>query len=122
MFGWLRRKPAPLTPESLWQVAIDDGAIHVTDDKGGRSSVAIRNLSGVAIETNDSGPWGADLWWLLFDADDRMACAVPEGATGAQALIDVVMALPGFNHQAMTKAMRSTANASFALWRAPERR
>lgn len=122
MFGWLRRKPAPLSPESLWRVTIDDDAIHVMDDQGGRSAVAIRDLSGVAIETNDSGPWGIDLWWLLFDADDRMAGAVPQGATGEQALIDFAMTLPDFDHQKMTKAMRSTANASFALWRAPDRR
>ena len=37
------------------------------------------------IETNDSGPFGADVWWLLFGADDRIAVAFPQGATGEQA-------------------------------------
>lgn len=116
MFGWLRRKPPP-PPESLWTVALDGERIAVTEPDGKVESVGKDALSAIVVETNDSGPWGIDLWWLLFGPDDRLACAVPGGATGETALVDFVSALPGFSHAAMIKAMGSTANARFPLWR-----
>jgi hypothetical protein len=98
-------------------VSVAEDAIHVVDERGGAKSVRKSDLSGVAVETNDSGPWGADVWWLLFGRDDRLECAFPQGATGEQAALDYLMALPSFDHCEMTNAMRSTDNAVFPLWR-----
>lgn len=118
VFDWLfRRKQVRLEPESRWTVAIDQASITVTDPSGQRKDVATDELSGVLIETNDSGPWGADLWWLLFGDDDRVACMFPQGATGESEAIDYLMSLPAFDHQEMTLAMRSTDNAVFPVWR-----
>jgi len=75
------------------------------------------DLSGVAIQTNDTGPWGADVWWLLFGCNDQLSCAFPQGATGESALIDYLFALPSFDHGEMIKAMTSTENVTFAVWR-----
>jgi len=125
MFGWFRKVLARvqpktgLYPESRWHVGLDEETIGITDGDGGSRSLALRDLSGVVIETNDSGPWGADLWWLFFGVDDRLACAFPQGATGEQALIDHLMGLPGFDHGAMIQAMGSTENAVFPVWRKP---
>ena len=116
MFGWLRRKTPP-PPESEWTVAVDDGRISVVGPDGAITSVDRAGLSAIVIETNDSGPWGIDLWWLLFGPDDLLACAVPGGATGETALLDFVRALPGFSYEQMIEAMRSTANATCPLWR-----
>jgi hypothetical protein len=117
MFGWLKRKrqPARLDPESRWIVEADEHRIIVTDPAGETSSVEEGDLCAIAIETNDSGPWGADLWWLLFGAE-TLACAFPQGATGEQKMIDYLTALPSFNHEEMAKAMASTANAVFPVW------
>jgi len=117
MFGWFKRKRRPLEPESRWIVDVDGEWITIRDEAGGVKSVAKDDLSGVAIETNDSGPWGADVWWLLFDGSDRLACAFPQGATGEEAAIDYVTALPAFDHGQMVQAMTSTANAVFPVWR-----
>lgn len=117
MFGWFRKKQSPLQPEGKWIVAIDDSRISVSDDSGQMRSVDKSDLSGVAVETNDRGPWGADVWWLLFDANDRMACAFPQGAKGENAAIDWLTALPSFDYGEMIKAMGSTDNAVFAVWR-----
>lgn len=89
----------------------------MTDDRGQTRSVVTDDLSGVAIETNDSGPWGADVWWLLFGVNDQLVCAYPQGATGEQAVIDLLMALPSFDHSEMSRAMCSTGNATFPVWR-----
>jgi predicted tellurium resistance membrane protein TerC len=106
-----------LDPEARWTVALDEAAIHVTDPAGETAVLARADLSGVALETNDSGPWGADVWWLLFGADETVACAFPQGAGGEDALVAMLVALPGFDHDALIDAMASTGNALFALWR-----
>lgn len=122
MFGWLRKfGSSPTPPEARWVVAVDDEAIRVSDEAGGTRAVAKSELAGVAIETNDSGPWGADVWWLLFGAADELACAFPLGATGEKAAVDYLTALPGFDHEQMVKAMGSTDNRLFRVWRRPDR-
>ena len=64
----------------------------------------------MAISTNDSGPWGADFWWLLYGKDGELACAFPEMATGDKEAADMLIALPGFDfeafgHAAMTQTV-----------------
>ena len=79
MFGWFRKASKNLRPESRWSVSLTEGQIVVTGPDGNASQVAEMDLSGIVIETNDSGPWGADVWWLLFGVDDLMACAYQIG-------------------------------------------
>ncbi|MBY0519766.1 MAG: hypothetical protein K2P79_05000 [Sphingomonas sp.] len=117
MFGWLNKRKAGLQPEAKWVVQIDPAHIRVADPEGRATTLAKAELSGVAIETNDSGPWGADLWWLLFGAGDQLTCTFPGGATGEAALLDYLTGLPEFDHAQMALAMCSTANAVFPLWR-----
>jgi len=118
MFGWFKR-PARLEPEAKWLISIQQDIIRVADETGSPAALPAGELSAVAIETNDTGPWGADLWWMLFDADDKLACAFPQGATGEEAVVSYLSSLPGFDHEAMMRAMRSTGNAVFPLWRRP---
>ena len=117
MFGWLKKKRPQLEPEAKWVVVVDEVAIRVTDDTGATKALSKSELSGVIIETNDTGPWGTDVWWLLFGANDQIACTFPQGATGESAMIDYLSALPSFDHGEMIKAMRSTSNAVFPVWR-----
>ena len=116
LFGWLKRRPSALMPESLWVVEIEDGRCTVADQKGQTRSVALSELDRVIIETNDTGPWGADFWWLLFERDGNLACAFPQGATGEKEAMDTFMALPGFDHGQLGQAIRSTNNALFTVW------
>jgi len=120
MFGSFIKPPARLEPESKWRLAIDDDRISVRDEAGALKSIAKAELSGVAIETNDTGPWGADVWWLLFGSGGQLICAFPQGATGEQAAVDYFLQLPSFDHDRMTEAMRSTSNAVFPVWRRPD--
>lgn len=117
MLGWFKKKPARLEPESKWVIATSEDTFQVTDHAGNTRVLSKSDLSGVAIETNDTGPWGEDVWWLLFGASDQPACAFPQGATGEAALIDYLSGLPAFDHGEMIKAMSSTGNAVFPVWR-----
>ncbi|MGR4867143.1 hypothetical protein [Caulobacter sp. LARHSG274] len=105
-------------PEAAYIVSFDGTVIAVSDPDKQMHQLPISDLRGVIIETDDSGPWGADLWWLLFGADDRVAVAFPNGATDEQVVIDRLMELPGFDFEAMTRAMSSTDVAVFPVWRA----
>jgi len=53
-------------------------AISIWDHLGQNRSVSERALSGSVIETNDSGPVGADGWWLLFGPEDPVIERRPE--------------------------------------------
>lgn len=120
---WSGRKKKPvsqLNPESLWTVTSDDGAYQVVTPEGDIQRLAATDLSGVAVETNDTGPWGADVWWLLFGSQDKLICSFPQGATGEQPMINRLMTLPGFDHDAMVRAMSSTGNANFPVWRSTD--
>lgn len=117
MFGWWRKRRIRPQPEARWIVVLGAEHIQVTDDQGAIRRMAMVDLRGVAIETNDCGPWGADMWWLLFGADDRVACLYPQGATGEGAMLDYLCALPGFDFGEMARAMGSTDNAVFPVWR-----
>lgn len=116
MFGWFKKKKPSLQPEARWQVALDSDRISVRDDAGQTASVVKEELSGVAIATNDSGPWGADVWWLLFDSDHQLVCTYPQGAAGEETALNYLTALPSFDHGEMIRAMASTDNATFVVW------
>ena len=74
------------------------------------------DLTSVAIETNDTGPGGADVWWLLFRTG-QTACAFPQGATGETVVLKLLMALPEFDQSETIKAMGCTSNSTFIVWR-----
>jgi hypothetical protein len=122
MFGWFARKPEKakrLMPEGKWFLECEGDVLRAVDDKQGVKQLAKSDLTGVIIETNDTGPWGADVWWLLFGPSDQVAVAYPQGATGEDAMLTYLMSLPGFDSEKMTEAMRSTRNAVFPVWRRP---
>ncbi|WP_066555630.1 hypothetical protein [Croceicoccus bisphenolivorans] len=120
--NWLKsfidrfRKPRGLHPESLWIVSANEAGFRATDQTGKTVFAPREDLKTVAIATNDSGPWGADVWWLLYGADGQLACGFPQGATGEKKVLDALMELPGFDEQEMIKAMGCTSNATFIVW------
>src|SRR5688572_4567481 len=79
--GRARRVPR----EAAWVVSIEDDKIRVADPAGEVRGIVKQELAAVLIETNDSGPWGSDFWWLLLAANKNLACAFPQGATGEKA-------------------------------------
>ena len=70
------------------------------------------------VVTNDTGPFGSDIWWLLLGRRENTGCTFPCGASGEKAFLDLVLALPGFKNEVFIQAMGSTSNAQFCCWRA----
>lgn len=107
-----------LYPECLFVVTVSDSEIINQRPDGVIERLAMKDLKEVAIETNASGPWGADVWWLLTGSSPDARCAYPGGATGEQRMLQWLQALPGFDDKSVIAAMGSTANARFVCWRA----
>jgi hypothetical protein len=108
-----------LRPESNFVVTVDDRRIVCRHPSGDEKAVAWDDLDTVVIETNDTGPWGADVWWLLLGRDGSH-CAIPQGASGEAALLDRLQALPGFDNTPFIAAMGCTENRRFLCWRRPQ--
>jgi hypothetical protein len=73
------------------------------------------DLQEVGILTTDDGPWAEDVYWMLLSKND--GCAVPGGAQGMKELLARLQQLPGFNNEAVIKAMGSTTHNKFVCWR-----
>ena len=95
-------------------VEFDDIGVSAAFPSGETQTISWHDVTCVAIETNDSGPWGADVWWLLEGKAHRVA--YPQGATGDSMLDQFSSRFPGFSDSAVIAAMGSTANARFVCW------
>jgi len=139
-FDWLKRRVRPvvsmpepvpamaeappasapaLEPESRWRVGCEDDLLWAIDPEGKRREVAVSQLSGIAVETNESGPVGLDFWWLFYGPDEDVAFVLPLGASGEGAMVDRIAALPGFRHDAYATAIRSTDIETHVIWQRP---
>jgi len=111
LFDFFRRKR---NPDRI--VITDDSVTRLRPD-GVQEAVRWDDLVEVGIVTTDEGPWSEDVFWILMASDRKTGCAVPQGAEGADKLLEALQKLPGFDNGAVIKAMGSTSNARFVCWR-----
>lgn len=107
-----------LYPECMFTVTVTGSQISVTRPDSGSQALLLSDLQEVAIVTNDSGPVGADVWWVISAKSTAQGCTFPAGATGEQDVLRFVQGLPGFNNERFIQAMGSTSNAKFVCWSA----
>jgi len=98
--------------EIQYQVNVTDESFSVTNPDGKSSSVALAKITSIIVETNDSGPWGMDVWFIVMGGKDGEFCTYPMRATNDSVALDYFSSLPGFK----LKGMDSTANAQFVCW------
>ena len=85
---------------------------------GGKSErVAWADLTRVWILTTDEGPFVEDSFWVL-EGGNGEGCVVGNEEMPGE-LLDRLMALPGFNHDTMIKAMGTADDGRFECWKAP---
>ena len=115
---WQRTHREALMFERQIHVTWDDASVSVKFPSGEIQTIAWGAVSRVAIETNDSGPWGADVWWLLEGCKSRVA--YPQAATGDEEMLEELpRRFPGFSQEAVIRAMGCTDNARFVCWERP---
>jgi len=101
-------------PERKIIISLGPEVISATYPNGTVESASIQSLNTVEVHTDDSGPWGADVWFIFASASGD--CRFPQGATGEKEALDFMFALPGFDNEQFIKAMGSTSNAVFPCW------
>jgi hypothetical protein len=88
------------------RVLFDNLMITNSSADGETQSVRWDDLQEIVILTTDDGPTAEDVYWMLLGANSR--CAVSGGAQGMNELLLRLQKLPGFNNEAVIKAMGST--------------
>ena len=111
LFDLFRRKRQPE------RVVITADSVTRFRGDGVQESVRWDDLVEVGIITTDEGPWFEDVYWVLKASDRKSGCAVPQCAEGSNKLLEALQKLPGFDNEAVIKAMGSTSNARFVCWR-----
>jgi len=117
--AWWKRKRQEHRDSLMFEravvVSFDEKLVSAKFPTGAKQTIAWQAVHRVAIETNDSGPWGADVWWLLEGKENRVA--YPQGATGdPEMLLQYPIRFPEFNDATVIKAMGCTSNARFVCW------
>ena len=100
--------------ERKWTVRVTDTSVSCERPNREIESVRWDDLKLVGIETTDEGPYLADVFWYLVG--EQSSCLVPLGASGENALVERLQALPGFDNEALIEAMSSTSNRKFVCW------
>ncbi|MFL9840231.1 hypothetical protein ABS767_04585 [Sphingomonas sp. ST-64] len=96
-------------------MSISDQEIVICDDTGTQRALSLPDLHRVVIATDDSGPWGADVIYLLYSAGDDPVCLFPLEAAGCDAFVAWMSEQPGFDARELGKAMAATHVASFVV-------
>lgn len=100
-------------PERKTHVTITASGLEVSTPGQELQRIAWADVRRILVETNASGPWGADVWWILESGESR--CYFPQGATGENAAVaEMTRRFPRFE----VKGMNSTKNATFVCWEA----
>jgi len=97
--------------EEKWVVELKDNRLSVTTPAHENAQILFDQIKGVAIETNDTGPFGSDVIWHI--SDGKVTIQFPMGATGERQAIYALQQLDGFDNQAVIDAMACTENRVF---------
>lgn len=66
------------------------------------------------IRTNDSGPWGWDVWFVLVGTRDELS--FPLGASGEDDVLTKVEKVTGNSRNDLIDGMNCTENRTFVTW------
>ncbi len=107
----------PAKPGPLDRVSFSDQEVaHVRPD-GVEEKIRWDDLHEVGILTTDEGPCQEDVFFMLLDRERSGGCSVPQSCEGIKELLHRLQQLPGFDNEAVIKAMTSTSNARFVCWK-----
>lgn len=94
----------------------DESITHIRHD-GKTETLRWDQLEEVGILTTSDGPHADDVFWVLLGPGRTSGCGIASSATGMDALLARLQRLPGFDNEAVVRAMGSATNARFVCWR-----
>ncbi|MQA62852.1 MAG: hypothetical protein GEU86_15485 [Actinophytocola sp.] len=98
-------------------VTVDDTGVRRVLADGSEESVTWEQLASVVIRVIPEGPWKEDVF-LMLASTDGTGTAVPSGDPAADALIERLQTLPGFDNERFIEAMTTDADEAYVVWRA----
>lgn len=101
-------------------MTFDEDAVTRWKPDGAVQRVRWDDLVAVAVVTSGGGPWEDDVLWMLTAREGVEGCTVPGQAAGTEQLLERLQRLPGFDDEAVIRAMGSTEFAFFPCWSRPE--
>ncbi|MGQ0673144.1 MAG: hypothetical protein ACT4N2_09740 [Hyphomicrobium sp.] len=102
------------------RVSHDETSILLHHPDGREDAMAWSAIVRVAIETTDSGPFAADLFWIVDDSEGRRLTIPLEADGESELLAKMQRRLDGFDNMAVVEAMGSTEMARFTVWEAKQ--
>ena len=100
------------------KVIITEDGLACERSSGLVESVPWDELRAVIIETNDTGPFGTDVFWIFVG--DNGGAVVPMGAYGDHLLLQRLQQLEGFDNEAVIAAMQCHEDRRFLCWERAE--
>lgn len=100
-------------------VTVDDTGVRRVLADGSEESVTWEQLASVVIRVIPEGPWKEDVF-LMLAGPDGTGTAVPSGDPAADALIERLQTLPGFDNERFIEAMTTDADEAYVVWRAQQ--
>ncbi len=107
---WIKRIVGEQSLRKLVSVDYNKSAVFTRYSDGTISDLEWVNLDKVKVITNDSGPWGDDVWFVLLSKTRQIE--FPLGINGCDSILKRLKELPGFQLQ----GMNSTSNTEFQCW------
>ncbi|SFP28472.1 hypothetical protein SAMN05421810_102130 [Amycolatopsis arida] len=98
-------------------VSVDDTGVRRRLADGSEESVTWAELTTVVIRVIPEGPWKEDVFFMLAGPDGS-GTAVPSGDPAADALLERLQRLPGFDHDKFVEAMTTDADEAYVVWSA----
>jgi hypothetical protein len=102
------------SPYEAVKVWFEDQQVWVQWPSKEPESIKWDAIIGIAIETNDQGPFVEDVYWLL--ASKEKVISYPSEATGTEEMLKRLQEIPTFNNERLIDAMTCTDNQTFILW------
>lgn len=109
-----QNKDVSKSPYAAVKVWFDDQQAWVQWPSKEPESIKWDAIIGIAIETNDRGPFVEDVYWLL--ASKEKVISYPSEATGTEEMLKRLQEIPTFNNERLIEAMTCTDNQTFILW------
>jgi hypothetical protein len=103
-------------------VAFDQRGVSTVVRGQANQFMAWDSLTEVGVLTTGDGPFGEDVFWILVGEGESSVCVIPQGASGAEALLARLQELPGFDNTAFINAMACADDNRFVCWRRSTRR
>lgn len=97
---------------SEFSVQVEGDTVMVVRPDHTAYSINLKKVTQVFVETNEGGPWGLDVWFVLLDETSGNAVTYPLGAVGEDAVLERLLKFDGFE----LKGMDSTDNATHLCW------